>query len=205
MTAIEQELARNMHIRERIENARERNGYVANQRNDLLMAYLDIIIEHHEAIGVLIEYNLVGSGFALVRVINETFYRALWVNGCATSVELGQLWKDDDFSFPSNMMQKIDQAYGTQDFFQIIKKASWKSMCSYAHSGLLQVQRRIGSDGKVGGFYSENEILEVLRAISLTLIPAAILLFKSAGYEKEVSEIEILAASYNVPPHPGSS
>lgn len=123
MCPVEQELAKNKRVREQVENVRERQGYRANLKNDLLIAYFDIILEHHEAIGVLIEKNLVGSGFALVRPTTETFYRALWVNACATQAQLTQMREDDKFEFPKDMMEKIDAAYLTQGFFQGVKRA----------------------------------------------------------------------------------
>lgn len=198
-------LARDTEIRKQIVKLRERQGYPSNQRNDLLLAYFDIIIEHHEAIGVLIEKDLVGSGFALVRVVSETLYRALWVNACATSPQLDQLWKDDAFTFPRDTMARIDAAYLTKGTFQNVKMTSWKSMCSYAHSGLLQITRRFGGDGSVGPSYSEEEMLEVMGAITMMLMFAAILTFKSAGCDNAASEVEMLATTYSVPPQSGSS
>jgi hypothetical protein len=199
MERINQELSRNRQVRNQIEIARERQGYPANEQNGALIAYFDIIIEHHDAIGVLIERNLIGSSFALVRPVEETFYRALWVNACATSAQISQLVKDDGFKFPADMMEKVDTAYATQDFFQELKRSGWSSMCSYTHSGQFQITRRLGSDGGVGPNYSEAEVIEVLRRTTAVLLLAAILFFKSVGCDSVASEMEKLALDYSEP------
>jgi hypothetical protein len=196
MGGIEQELSRNRQVRNQVERARERRSYPASQKNDALMAYFDIILEHYDAIGVLIERNLIGSSFALVRPAAETLFRALWVNASATTAQINQLLRDDEFEFPRDMMEKVDVAYATQDFFQRFKRTTWSSMCSYAHSGQLQITRRLNSDGGVGPKYSEAEVIEVLRATTAVLLLAAILFFKSVGCDSEASEIEKLVLDY---------
>jgi hypothetical protein len=191
MIQISEEISRSAQINQRLTEMRERHGYPQNHKNDLLMAYFDIIAEHHQAIGLLIKENLIGSSFAFVRPIAETLYRAAWVNACATKQQLEQIFVDDDFDFPKDMMEKIDTAYSTQDFFQNLKRLTWKSMCSYTHSGSLQIARRFGgNDGYVGPNYSEAEILEVLRATTAMLILIAILFFKGTGCAKEALEVE---------------
>ncbi len=161
----------------------------------LLAAYLDIVIEHHAAIDLLVKNERFGSAFALLRPVAETIYRSAWVNACATSQQLDQLVEDDNFDFPKlkNMMEKVDLTYSTDGFFQNVKSDSWKAMCSYAHSGLLQITRRFGGeDGHIGPNYSEAEILEVLKGSSTFLFLLAILFFKSTNYKDQASEIEKL-------------
>ena len=197
MDQINEEISRSIQINQQLAGMRQRHSYPQNHKNDLLMAYFDIISEHHEAISLLIKQNLIGSGFALVRPIAETLYRAAWVNACATIPQLARLVIDDKFDFPKDMIEKIDAAYSTQGFFQNLKRDTWKSMCSYAHSGLLQITRRFGGkDGYVGPNYSEAEILEALRATTTMLILIAILFFKSTGCDKEASEVEQIGLSY---------
>lgn len=200
MRPIDQELARNEVIRGQIEDARERRGYPASERNDLLMAYFDIILEHHEAIGVLIKNNLLGSGFALLRPAAETLFRALWVNACATPAEIRQVIADDTFKFPMDMIDRIDSAYSKEGFFRFFKRASWASMCSYAHSGHLPFTRRFGADGSVGPNYSEAESIEALRAVTVLTLLTAILFFRTVACDKEASDMETIAVSYSMLP-----
>jgi Family of unknown function (DUF6988) len=190
MNEIDREILRSSRINQQIAELRERHGYLQNRKNDLLMAYFDIISEHHKAIGLLIKENLVGSSFALVRPIAETLYRAAWVNACATAQELERLFVDDNFHFPPDMIEKIDTAYSAGDFFKHLKHDTWKSMCGYTHSGSHQINRRFGEDGYVGPNYSDAETMEALRATTAMLILIAILFFKSTGCADEASEVE---------------
>jgi len=191
MNLIEKEISRSMQINQRLADMRQRE-YQQNHKNDLLMAYFDIIFEHHEAVCLLIKEKLVGSGFVLVRPITETFLRAAWVNACSTAQQQSQLLVDDNFKFPNMnaMVKEIGAAYSAETFFQMIKDNTWKSACSYAHSGLLQISRRFDEDGNVAPYYTEAEILEVLRQTTTVLLLAGILFFKSTGYHKEALEIE---------------
>jgi hypothetical protein len=201
MARIDQELSQNRRVRNQVEHTHERQVYPLSEKNDALIAYFDIMLEHHDAIGVLIEGNLIGSSFALVRPFEETFYRALWVNACATPAQISQLLRDDQFKFPGTdiMTQKIDAAYATQNFFQELRRNAWSSMCSYAHSGQLQIRRRLGSDGGVGPNYPEAAVIEVLRRTTTVLLFAAIAFFKSVGCDSEASEMEKLAFDYSKP------
>ncbi|MGO8838161.1 MAG: DUF6988 family protein [Limisphaerales bacterium] len=195
MNNVEQELLRNERIRDKVTSLREGLGFKTTERKIyLLTAYFDTVIEHHAAIDLLIKNNLFGSGFALLRPIAETLYRAAWVNACATPQQLEQLVTDDKFEFPKDMMEKIDTAYATGDFFKNMKKVSWKSMCSYSHSGLLQITRRHNAeDGFIGSNYSEAEMLEVLKGSTAYLIILAVLFFRSTGHQNQAEEIKQLA------------
>jgi hypothetical protein len=143
MNKVELELLRNKEIRDKITTIQVGLGFnLKEEKVYLLTAYFDIAIEHHSAIDLLIKESLFGSACALVRPIAETVYRAAWVNACASPQQLKQLVADDSFEFPTDMMERTDAVYATDGFFKTIKKTSWKSMCSYTHSGLLQISRR---------------------------------------------------------------
>ncbi|MCX6902595.1 MAG: hypothetical protein NTW03_03795 [Verrucomicrobia bacterium] len=199
MNEIDEEVSRSAQINRRLAEMRERQGYPQNSKNDLLMAYFDIVSEHHEAAYLLIREKLFGSGFVLVRPMMETLLRAAWVNACATNQQQAQLAIDDSFHFPKmhELVKQIDDAYSTETFFQTLKDNTWKSACGYVHSGLLQVSRRFDKNGYVGSCYPEADILEVLRAATAILILTAILFFKSTGCQKEALEAEHIGLNAN--------
>jgi hypothetical protein len=62
-------------------------------------------------------------------------------------------------------------------------------MCSYAHSGALQIARRF-TNGEVKPSYSDGEILEVLNVTNTAVILLTIAFFKSMGCQQEADEIE---------------
>jgi hypothetical protein len=190
MSPVADELDRNVKARELVHQLLQGvECDLADKKIYLLTAYVDITREHHAAIDSLIAQEHFGSAFSLLRSIAETLYRAAWVCACATKAQLEEIVNDDSFEFPKDMMKAVDQAFGSDDFFQNIKRLSWKSMCSYAHSGLLQIQRRHGSaDGFIGPNYSDEEIIEVLKGSTVFLSLLVILFLRVTGF-KEKAEI----------------
>ena len=62
-------------------------------------------------------------------------------------------------------------------------------MCSYAHSGLLQITRRFTGD-EVKPNYGDGEILEVLNAMNIAVILVTRMFFMSVGRQHEADEVE---------------
>ena len=174
--------------------------YACQNKNLLLMAYLDIALEHHEAIQLLIKSQLYGSGFALTRSLFDAVFRALWINACATDKQIEDVVNRDDAKFPcmGQMVATIDQRYSTDKFFTSIKKGSWTAMCSYTHSGLLQITRRFTGD-EVKPNYRDAEILEVLNATNIAVILVSRMFFMSVGHQREADDVEKMMAEYVTP------
>jgi hypothetical protein len=174
--------------------------YVRQNKNLLLMAYMDIALEHHEAIQLLVKAQLYGSAFALTRSLFDTIFRALWINACATENQIEEIINRDDAKFPrmGDMIAAIDERYSTDVFFTSLKKRSWAAMCSYAHSGLLQITRRF-TDDEVKPNYGDGEILEVLNAMNIAVILASRMFFMSVGRQHEADKVEKMMAEYVMP------
>ena len=165
--------------------------YACNGINNLLAAYTDIALEHHESIHLLINRKLNGSSFALVRPLFEIFYRAHWVYGCASEKQVQEICNNDSFQFPkmSNMVKRIDEKYASDKFFSSIKDNSWSSMCSYTHTGLIPMGRRFtGSTIKPN--YSDGEILEVLNSTNMIILFITRLFFIAINHISDAEEIE---------------
>ena len=109
-----------------------RHGFSNGSKSFLLAAYIDIAIEHHHAIHLLISNRIYGSAFTIVRPLFETLFRALWITKCASDNEIEQILNDDSFSFPRmpKLIKEVDDAYSSENFFKNIKKDSWSAMCS---------------------------------------------------------------------------
>lgn len=177
--------------------------YARQNKNRLLMAYMDIALEHHEAIQLLVKSQLYGSAFALTRSLFDTIFRALWINACATENQIEESINRDDAKFPrmGDMVAAIDQHYSTDVFFTSLKKRSWAAMCSYAHSGLLQITRRFTGE-HVKPNYGDGEILEVLNAMNIAIILVSRMFFMSVGREHEADQVEKIMAEYVMPENP---
>jgi hypothetical protein len=170
--------------------------YPTDPKSQILLAYHSIMVEHHYAILLLIQNDLNGSAFALVRSLYEPLYRAHWIVGCATTKQLDEVLKGKDI-FPkmNEMVEKIDAAFGIGDFFQNIKKISWGPMNDYTHSGIRQIGRRF-KDDVVEPSYETGEIIEVINGINIALMLMAMVFFKTFGKVEAASDVEKLLIEY---------
>lgn len=140
----------------------------ANERTRAAAACLAIAQDHHHAILVLLDARLYASVFALVRVTFEAYVRGEWLALCATNAEIDGFLKGEE---PPKMGALLAAIEGTPAFNEKIlsqvKKQTWASMCAYAHTGGLHVQRWNTEDG-IEPNYSADEVLEALRFADIT-------------------------------------
>jgi hypothetical protein len=170
--------------------------YPDDRHTTAVLAYLDVTLEHHEAICRLMGLKLFGSACALGRPVVDALFRALWVNGCATDEQVDAVAERDDFDWPKDMMAQVDERYSAQDrFFSTIKKGCWGALCSYAHSGLRQLAKRF-SGRRVGPRYSMTDLKEVLDTATASIILLARLLLVCTGRVTEAEETEEMMVAY---------
>lgn len=191
-------MTRGAEIRTRLRDLLLRHKYDGNTKNMVLAAYVDIALEHHKAIWQLHESRLNGSALAMVRLVWDPYLRALWINKVATEQQIEQASRDE-LRFPkmSKMREDIKQAYGDKsdpeqvekldEFFQRVKEA-WEAMCSYTHSGGLQIGRRFTLD-EVKPKYAEGVIAEALNMATLALLLLLQMFFVSMACYEEVKEV----------------
>jgi hypothetical protein len=166
-------------IRARLRDLLSRREYPSNTKTLELVAYVDIALEHHEAIWLLRRSKLTGSAFALVRSGLDAYLRALWINKVATPEQIEKAARDE-LRFPrmDQMHNDIKASYGDRSdpeqtqlldkFFEYIKQA-WQATSSYTHSGGLQLGRRFTA-GQVKPNYTAGEIVEALSLATLALL-----------------------------------
>jgi len=174
-----------------------RYDYPNDNKSLILLAYQSIVIEHQTAIHLLIQNNLCGSAFALVRAIYETLYRAHWVNACATEEQINKVIEGQDI-FPkmNKMVKDIDSIYGTGNFWQMIKSNSWPTMNDYTHTGIRQIGRRFKED-EVLPNYDSGELIEVLNGTNMALLLMSFFFFNVFKKTKEIKEIEQMIMEYS--------
>jgi hypothetical protein len=76
--------------------------YPANLRTVLIGGLVTQVIEHHEAMLLLIRHAKYGSAFALARSIFESVFRGLWFQLCATDTELQYFEQNDELPHDSS-------------------------------------------------------------------------------------------------------
>ncbi len=141
-----------------------RGEYSGGIKTRVLAGYVDIALEHHEAIWLLKERKLTGSAFALVRSVFDCWLRALWINAIATEQQIEQAGRDE-LKFPPmrQMRADIKPVYfktleDADRLFQFLEPL-WRVLSSYTHSGGRQLARRFTGD-QVKPSYTDREIAQ---------------------------------------------
>jgi len=198
--------ARGTQVRARLDELLLRNEYPRNTKTFVLVAYVDIALEHHKAIWLLTKSELNGSAFALVRLPWDALLRALWINKVATEQQIERA-SQDELHFPPmhELREDIKQAYFSDapleqaqrfDWFLRFLKEAWAAMSSYTHSGGLQIGRRFTGDNLKPN-YSEGAIVQALSLVTVALLLMMHMFFISMGCQKDVEEIEAMLQQYH--------
>ncbi len=143
-------------------------------RHRLSGGCLDIALEHQKSIVLLINHQLSGSAFSLVRLIFEAYIRGVWLHQCASESDL-KLFETDalDLKFHKLIedIEKLDSF--SSGILSATKKKSWSAMNSFTHSGFSQVVRR-NKEGSIEPNYVEAELLEALDFANGIAVMAAV-------------------------------
>jgi hypothetical protein len=173
-----------------------RHAYPDDLRSVIVMGTLAQIIEHHEAMLISIRNDKIGSAFSLVRSIVEGVYRGLWVNFCATDPQLQVFEREDHLPLNmTDMAKAIDAKYQAQGFFEDLRARSWAAMCSYTHTGMLQLGRRFtGAVAKPA--YTEGEIIQATTTATTCILLLVGKFLAVQKYVADCKEAEALIGTY---------
>jgi hypothetical protein len=173
-----------------------RHPYPDDLRSVVVIGTLTQIIEHHEAMLLLMRNDIIGSALALVRCIVEGVYRGLWINFCATDAQIQDFERHD--RLPVNMTQMalaIDAKYHAEGFFEDFRARSWAALCSYTHTGMLQLGRRFtGATAKPA--YTDEEVFEVTTTATTCILLLAGKFLAVQKYDGDCREVEALIGTY---------
>jgi hypothetical protein len=206
MSLLEDITTRGAEIRTRLRVFFARHTYSPDTRTVLVIGTVDQALEHHEAIWLLRERNLNGSALAMVRLVWDAMLRALWLSACANDEQVEQASRDE-LMFPmGDVRDDIKRIYfgAPEDPEKVARldkmfnelKELWKILCSYTHSGALQVTRRFIFD-EVKPSYTEHEIAQALSAATEALLFSSVLLFKSLKLEEETDDTITMRERYH--------
>ena len=191
MSLLDDNTACGAAIQELLWDLLERHRYSDDERSVWVAGCMNLALEHHKAISLLIQWQLTGSAFALVRPMVDTVMRALWINKVASDEEVKRARDDDKYVFPPmpQMIEAVRTAYGDDKFFQFT--SAWDAMHSYTHSGARQIARRYtGTDLKPS--YTEGAKVEALNLTNHGVLFLAEKFFESTGHQPEADEIKRL-------------
>jgi len=173
-----------------------KHSFPDDYRTVTVIGFISVLIEHQEAVLLLIMHNMAGSAFALARPIVEGAYRGAWLNLPATDDELKKFNEQDkvDQEFGA-IATALDRAYGTEDFFQGFKNKAWKSLNSYTHGGMHQIGRRFVKH-EVLNNYTDAEIYEITTTVTTLVLVLISLFLKKQGHGDSGKEIDALVETF---------
>ncbi|MCW9032872.1 MAG: DUF5677 domain-containing protein [Rhodospirillales bacterium] len=118
--------------------------------------------EHHRSIIILIENELYGSAFSLVRPMFEATVKGIWLHNCATSNDIKRYKKAKTSSTFTELIRSIENidVYNS-GLLTKIQTQSWKAMHDYVHTGIRQISRRM-TEEFIEPNYADDEIIEVI-------------------------------------------
>ena len=182
-----------------IETAKDmlsQHEYPDDIRTVLVAGSIDQMIEHHEAMLLLVRASKVGSAFAVARSIFEGLYRGAWILMCATDADLERFEKEDKLPLNMPEMAKaLDAKADLGSFFVDLLNRGWRALNSYAHTGLLQLGRRF-TGHELQPAYSDGEILEITTTTTTCLLLLVRPFFAQHRHDNDATEIDRLTSSY---------
>lgn len=173
-----------------------KHGFPADNRTLTVIGFISWLIEHHEAILLLVMHGMPGSASALLRPIVEGSYRALWINLPATDAEVEHFNRNDEIDLRfGQLAEALDAAYNMGDFFQDFKTRSWGHLNSYTHGGMHQIGRRF-LEHEVVNNYTEDELTEMTTTATTVVLLTVSLFLKRHGHQDSGDEIQGFLETY---------
>jgi hypothetical protein len=173
-----------------------RYGYPDDLRTVMVAGFISQMIEHHGAMLLLCKNGAFGSAFALGRSIVESMYRGMWINFCATDAQLTEFNRDDRFPVKMpQMAREIDAGYRADGFFEDLLNRSWAALCSYTHTGLLQLGRRF-TQNKVEPAYTDEEVVEITTTATTCILLLTGKFMAVQGHADDCREAEAIIGTY---------
>jgi hypothetical protein len=173
-----------------------KHAYPDNTRTVLVAGFLATMIELHGAMLRLIRDGKVGAAFALARSIVESMYRGMYMNFVATDPEVQQFEATDEFPIKMRAMaQALDKAYHAGDFFEDLYNRGWAALCSYTHSGMLQLGRRF-TGHNLQPNYTDEEIYAVTTTVTTCVLLLACKFLAVQNQVNDSKTVEALIGTY---------
>jgi len=206
MSLLEDITTRGAEIRTRLREFLAFPTYTTDTRTVLVIGAAEQALEHHKAVWLLKASTLNGSALAMIRLVWDAMFRALWINAVATDEQVEQASRDEldwrripvrkdikgvYFGTPEDPKKaaELDKVFG--EF-----KELWKILSSYTHSGALQLARRFSFD-EVKPSYTEHELAQALSAATEALLFCSVLLLKSLHLHEEADETVTMRQRYH--------
>jgi hypothetical protein len=156
---------------------------------------LDMALEHHKAVILLVSRALYGSAFSIMRLMLEAYVRGVWLHQCGSDDDLKTFVEERFGRTFATLVNDVEKLESFSDgVLSAAKRQSWNIMCSFTHTGIRQVVRR-NKDTTLEPDYDEVELLEALDFVNAIALMAAIQISHLAGAHRLASDLMDKATS----------
>ncbi|HTP66452.1 MAG TPA: hypothetical protein VMJ66_13755, partial [Geobacteraceae bacterium] len=113
--------------------------FPTTNRHRVAISLLHLCLEHHQGIHVLIDQNVIGSAFALLRPQLETYVRGVWFHHCAEDEQIQTFLEGGDPPRFGNLIEAIEQIEGFDcGTLSDIKNTVYRNLNDFTHGGATQ-------------------------------------------------------------------
>jgi len=160
-----------------------------DEKTRLVVALIDLGLEHERSIGKLAFNKYFGSVFVLSRPLFEAYIRAVWLRNCATKEEIETFKKGKIKKTFGELIEEIEKLPGYNvQVLSDIKAQSWAIMNDFTHGGILQALGR-NSVEFIEPNYPEKNILGAIDfaiSVGLFLTMEVAYIVNDESFAKEV-------------------
>lgn len=136
-------------------------------------AFWHVSLQHHLAIGSLVQEERLASAFALLRPLIDAYVRGLWVAHLASEIEIQGFTKGDDPPDTGKLVKRLEtEGWFKGNNLSQIKQGIWPVLCDATHTGIRMVSCHL-SDAEIGPVFDDEEILDLLGASDAWALMAA--------------------------------
>lgn len=158
--------------------------FKSDLRSCLGAGCLDVALEHHRAVVLLVSKSIHASAFALVRPLFEAYIRGEWLLQWASDEQLEQFKADRHKVTFGQMIKDLESHEAFNNgVLSKAKQELWSWMNSFTHTGYEQVRRRNTPVG-IAPSYKDEEVLQILGFADATVIMSVLGIAELVGKEE---------------------
>jgi hypothetical protein len=135
---------------------------------------LTVTIDHAQGIRILLNKGAYPSAAALMRVVFETYIRAMWLRGCANEKQVETFINKDKVVstegktiYFKDLVKAVEASHDLPAYLSEIGANVWSGLCSLTHGGNIQLARNF--DGKTIRHCYDNELVNEVIEFSTML------------------------------------
>jgi hypothetical protein len=135
---------------------------------------LTVAIDHARGIRILLDKGAYPSAAALMRVVFETYIRAMWLRECANEKQVETFINKDKVVstegktiYFKDLVKAVEASHDLPAYLSEIGANVWSGLCSLTHGGNVQLARNF--DGKTIRHCYDNELVNEVIEFSTML------------------------------------